>query len=52
MENKTADALNHWLTLLSVMSVSVTKFERLKKKYESCLEFGEIWLWEMKVTIL
>ena len=42
MENKMVDALNRWVTLLSVVSVEVTRFKRTKKKYESCLEFGEI----------
>jgi len=37
-----ADALSRRVTLLSVMSVKVTGFERLKKKNESCLEFEEI----------
>jgi hypothetical protein len=26
------------------MSVEVTRFERLKEEYESCSEFGEIYL--------
>jgi len=44
MENKAADALSRRVTLLSVMSVEVTGFERLKEEYESCSEFGEIYL--------
>jgi hypothetical protein len=44
MENKVADALSRRVTLLSVMSVEVTGFERLKEDYESCLEFKEIYL--------
>ena len=32
------------VTLLSVMSVEVTGFERLKEEYESYSEFGEIYL--------
>jgi hypothetical protein len=41
MENKTADALNRRVILLFVMSVEVIGFERLKEKYESCLEFRD-----------
>jgi len=44
IENKVADALSRQVTLLSVMNVEVTEFERLKEEYESCLEFGEIYL--------
>ena len=44
IENKVADALSHRVALLSVMSVEVTGFERLKEEYESCSEFGEIYL--------
>ena len=29
--------------LLSVMSVKVTRFERLKDDYESCPDFGELY---------
>jgi hypothetical protein len=35
MENKAADALSRRVTLLSVMSVEVTAFKRLKEEYES-----------------
>jgi len=57
IENKAVDALI-CVTLLSVMSVEDTEFERLKEKDESCPEFGEIymalreWQWEMRVTVL
>jgi len=44
IENKAADALSCRVTLLSVMSVEVVGFERLKEEYESCSEFGEIYL--------
>jgi hypothetical protein len=44
MKNKATDALSRRVTLLSVMSVEVTGFERLKEEYESCSEFGEIFL--------
>jgi len=36
--------LSHRVTLLSVMSVEVTGFERLKEEYESYSEFEEIYL--------
>jgi len=36
--------LSRRVTLLSVMSVEVIGFERFKKEYESCSEFGEIYL--------
>jgi len=39
-----ADALNRRVTLLFVISVEVTRFERLKKKYESCSEFREVYM--------
>ena len=44
MKNKATDALSRRVTLLSVISVEVTRFERLKEEYESCSEFGEIYL--------
>jgi hypothetical protein len=44
IENKATNALSRQVTLLSVMSVEVTVFERLKEEYESCSEFGEIFL--------
>jgi len=44
IENKAANALSRRVTLLTVMSVEVTGFERLKEEYESCSEFGEIYL--------
>jgi len=43
IENKAVDALI-CVTLLSVMSVEDTEFERLKEKDESCPEFGEIYM--------
>jgi len=43
IENK-ADALSRRVTLLSVMSVEVIGFERLKEEYESCSKFREIYL--------
>ena len=42
IENKVADALSRRVTLLSVMSVELTRFKRLKEKYESYLEFREM----------
>ena len=44
MKNKAADTLSRRVYLLSVMTVKVTGFERLKKKNESCLEFKEIYI--------
>jgi hypothetical protein len=44
MKNKAANALSRWVTLLSLMSVEATGFERLKEEYESCPEFEEIYL--------
>jgi hypothetical protein len=43
IENKATDALSRRLYLLSIMSVEVTKFERLKEDYDSCLDFGELY---------
>ena len=43
VKNKAANALNGMVSLLSVMSVKVTGFERLKDDYESCLDFGELY---------
>ncbi|KAG6788335.1 hypothetical protein POTOM_004399 [Populus tomentosa] len=43
-QNKAADALSRQVTLLSVMSVEVIGFEKLKEEYKSCSEFGEIYL--------
>jgi hypothetical protein len=44
MENKGADVLSCRVTLLSIISVEVIEFERLKKRYESCLKFKEIYI--------
>ena len=43
VENKAANALSRRVSLLSVMSVKVTGFKRLKDDYESCLDFGELY---------
>ncbi|XP_075674943.1 uncharacterized protein LOC142644153 [Castanea sativa] len=43
VENKAADALSRRVSLLSVMSVKVTGFERLKDDYQSCQDFGELY---------
>ena len=43
VKNKAADALSRRVSLLSVMSVKVTVFERLKDDYESCPDFGELY---------
>ena len=43
VENKTADALSRRVSLLSVMSVKVIGFERLKDDYKSCPDFGGLY---------
>ena len=43
VKNKAADALSGMVSLLSIMSVKVTGFERLKDDYESCLDYGELY---------
>ena len=43
VENKAADALSRRVSLLSIMSVKVIGFERLKDDYESCPDFGELY---------
>ena len=43
VKNKAADALNQKVSLLSVMNVKVTGFERLKDDYESCPDFRELY---------
>ena len=43
VENKSVDALSRKVSLLSVMSVKVTRFERLKDEYEPCPNFGELY---------
>ena len=43
VENKATDALSRRVFLLSIMSVKVTGFERLKDDYESCPDFGELY---------
>jgi hypothetical protein len=42
IENKAIDDFSRRVTFLSIMSVEVTGFKRLKEEYESCSEFGEI----------
>jgi len=44
MENKTANALSRRVMLLSMISVEINGFERLKEEYESCPEFEEIYM--------
>ena len=43
VENKAANALSRRVSLLSIMSVKVTGFERLKDDYESCPDFEELY---------
>ena len=40
--NKVADALSHWMFILTKMSMMVNDFEKLKTEYESCLDFCDI----------
>ncbi|XP_022847564.1 uncharacterized protein LOC111370094 [Olea europaea var. sylvestris] len=44
MENQAADALSCRVSLLSIMSVKVIGFERLKEDYEACPDFKDIFL--------
>ena len=43
VKNKAANALSGMVSLLSVISVKVTGFKRLKDDYESCPNFGELY---------
>ena len=43
VENRVADALSHRRTLLSVMSIEVVGFEKIKDTYESCPDFENIY---------
>ena len=43
VENKSVDALSQRVSLLSIMSVKVTRFERPKDEYEPCPDFGELY---------
>ena len=43
IENKATNALSRRVSFLSIMSVKVTGFERLKDDYESCPDFGELY---------
>ena len=43
VKDKATDAPSWRVSLLSVMSVKVTGFERLKDDYESCPDFGELY---------
>ena len=43
VENKATNALSRRVSFLSVMSVKVTGFERLKDDYESCPNFGHLY---------
>nr|XP_023877896.1 uncharacterized protein LOC111990343 [Quercus suber] len=44
VENKAADALSRKVSLLSIMSVKVTGFERFNDEYESCPDFRELYI--------
>ena len=43
VENK-VDALSRRVMILVAMSAEVTEFERLREEYESCPDFGEIYV--------
>ena len=43
VENKAIDALSRKVSLLSIMSIKVTGFERLKDDFESCPGFRELY---------
>ena len=42
VENKAVDALNRRLTILTILSNQVVRFEKIKTEYESCPDFQEI----------
>ena len=44
VQNKVADILSRRVIILIVMSAEVTGFERLKEEYESCFNFGKIYV--------
>ena len=43
VENKVADTLSRRVSILVAVSNEVTRFERIKNDYESCLDFGEVY---------
>ena len=43
VKNKVVDMLSRRVMILVAMSTKVTGFERLREKYESCTDFGEIY---------
>jgi len=42
VENKVADALSRRTCVLKLLNVEIVGFERIKKEYVSCPDFGEI----------
>jgi len=44
VENKVADALSQHVMTLVTMSTEVIGFERLREKYDSCPDFGKIYV--------
>ena len=42
IKNKVADALSRRTCVLKQLNVKVVGFERIKKEYMSCPDFGEI----------
>jgi len=44
VENKVVDALNRYVIILVAMSVEVLGFERLREEYDSCPDFGKIYV--------
>ena len=44
VENKVADALSRRLAILVAVSTEVLGFDRLKDDYETCPDFGEVYI--------
>jgi hypothetical protein len=43
IEKEAVDTFSRRISLLSIMNIEVTGFERLKEDYGSCLDFGEFY---------
>jgi len=48
VENKVTDALSRCTCVLKQLNTEVVSFERIKKEYISCLDFGEILCFEAR----